>query len=470
MPGAGSERKAVVIGGGLAGCEAALQIARLGHPVELHEMKPVKFSPAHKRDGFAELVCSNSLGSEGEDSAPGLLKEEMRELGSAVLDAAESARVPAGKALGVDRAVFSEAMTKRVAAEPLIRVVRGECPDLPDGDPVIVATGPLTSDALAASLAQRLGTGTLYFYDSISPIVAADSIDFEETYFANRYEPEANDYLNCPMDRTLYERFVEAILSAEKVPLRNFEAMRCFEACLPIEVLAERGIQTLAFGPMKPVGLEDPRTGKRPHAVVQLRRENQPTTLYNMVGFQTRMKWGAQKEVFRMIPGLENAEFVRFGSMHRNTYIDSPKLLRPDLSLRADPRLLFAGQIVGVEGYVESAAMGIWAGLVALVRLRGAVDPPIPPPETAIGALIRAVTTRPLSGAFSPMNVNFGLLPPVEGVKGGKEARRRKLAERARSRSAAWREELAKRLGEPYHRLECRADPDRRWSSASSNT
>jgi methylenetetrahydrofolate--tRNA-(uracil-5-)-methyltransferase len=313
---------------------------------------------------------------------------------------------------------------------------------------VIVASGPLTSDALSEDLVRRVGSQLLYFYDSISPIVSADSIDPAKTFFASRYEPGKEDYLNCPMDRVTYEKFVEEIRKSEKVPIRAFEAMRCFEACLPIEVLAERGVETLAFGPMKPVGLEDPRTGKRPHAVVQLRRENHPTTLYNLVGFQTRMKWGEQERIFRTIPGLEKAEFARMGSMHRNTYIESPKALAPDLSLRSDPRLLLAGQIVGVEGYVESAAMGVWAGLVAVGRLNG-TELPIPPPETALGALLRSVTTVPVHGIFSPMNVNFGLFPPVADNKGGKEARRRKIAERAHDRSAEWRERLEKGLGRP---------------------
>jgi methylenetetrahydrofolate--tRNA-(uracil-5-)-methyltransferase len=433
----------------LAGCEAACLIARYGFAVDLVEMKPQKFSPAHKRETLGELVCSNSLGADEWDTAPGLLKHEMTKLGSAVLDAAKRSRVPAGRALGVDRDRFSESITEAVAGQPEIRLIREECPAVPEEGLVILASGPLTSDPLAADLAKRIGSQMLYFYDSISPIVSADSIDYSKTYFASRYEPGKEDYLNCPMDRVTYEKFVEEILKAEKVPIRVFEAMRCFEACLPIEVLAERGRDTLAFGPMKPVGLEDPSTGRRPHAVVQLRRENNPTTLYNLVGFQTRMKWGEQKRVFAMIPGLERAEFVRMGSMHRNTYLDSPKLLGSDLALKTDPRIMIAGQVVGVEGYVESAAMGIWAGLVAVARMKGLEAPPIPPPETAMGALLRAVATAPLHGVFSPMNVNFGLFPPVADNKGGKEARRRRIVERARAALDGWRDRLKQKLGEP---------------------
>ncbi len=442
-----------VVGGGLAGCEAARMLARCGHRVDLYEMKPKKFSPAHGLETLAELVCSNSLGSEGEDTAPGVLKREMRDLGSVILEAAEGARVPAGKALAVDRGKFSDAVTARLKDEPLIRVIREECEKVPDRDVVIVATGPLTSDALAEDLKKRVGADTLYFYDSISPIVTAESIDTTKTYFGNRYDSEADDYLNCPMDRTLYEGFVEKILAAEKTAVRDFEAMRCFEACLPIEVLAERGLQTLAFGPMKPVGLEDPSTGKRPYAVVQLRRENAPTTLYNMVGFQTRMKWGSQKEVFRMIPGLEHAEFARYGSMHRNTYIDSPRLLRPDLGLKKEPRILLAGQIAGVEGYMESAALGQWAGIVTAARLMGSPEPPSPPRETAIGSLLHAIVTVPLHGAFSPMNINFGLFPPAREARGGKEARRHEIARRASEAFSSWREKLEQSLSVPFTAL-----------------
>jgi len=445
----GSKNKeaVIIIGGGLAGCEAASMIARFGHPVLLYEMKPKKFSPAHQREGLAEIVCSNSLGAEEEGSAPGLLKYEMKQLGSVILEAANQSRVPAGKALAVDRDRFSEITTEVIHRQPLIKVIREECEELPKEGLAIVATGPLTSESLASDLAGKIGTDTLYFYDSISPIVTADSIDYSKTYFASRYENDSSDYLNCPMDRETYDQFVKAILMAEKVPVRHFEALKCFEACLPIEVLVERGHETLAFGPMKPVGLVSPRTGKKPHALVQLRRENIPTTLYNLVGFQTRMKWGEQKRIFRMIPGLENAEFVRFGSMHRNTYLNSPKVLHLDLSLKVDQRILIAGQITGVEGYVESAAMGQWTGLVALARLRGVKHLPVPPKETAIGALLRAVTTTPLHGVFSPMNINFGLFPPLE-ASGGKEVRRRLMVERARKASDRWKGQIFDAIGE----------------------
>ena len=446
-----SKNRAIVIGGGLAGCEAAMMIARYGHPVDLYEMKPKRFSPAHKSEQLGEIVCSNSFGTLDAVSAPGLLKEEMRSLGSVLLRCAEESKVPAGKALAVDRERFSEAMTRAVAAEANIRVLREECTQIPDDAIVVVATGPLTADSLAKDLGQRVGKSTLYFYDSISPIVAANSVDYEKTYYMSRYDSESQDYLNCPMDRETYERFVGEILTAEKVPVHSFEALRCFEACLPIEVLAERGPDTLAFGPMKPVGLEDPKTGRRPHAVVQLRRENQPTTLFNLVGFQTRLKWGEQKRIFRMIPGLENADFVRLGSMHRNTYLDSPALLNTDLSLQVDSRIFVAGQLTGVEGYVESAAMGQWAGLNVISRLEEKKKLPVPPPETAIGALIKTVTTRPPHGVFSPMNINFGLLPPVAEVKGRrkerKAERRERMVRRALQAALVWRDTIIGQIG-----------------------
>jgi methylenetetrahydrofolate--tRNA-(uracil-5-)-methyltransferase len=349
----------------------------------------------------------------------------------------------------VDREEFARRVTATVASFRNIRLIRKECRSIPEEGWVILASGPLTSDDLAADLLRRVGSDVLYFYDSISPIVSAESIDLTKTFFGSRYEPGKEDYLNCPMDRVTYEKFVDEVRKAEKVPLRAFEAMRCFEACLPIEVLAERGRDTLAFGPMKPVGLEDPRTGARPHAVVQLRRENHPTTLYNLVGFQTRMKWGEQKRVFAMIPGLERAEFVRMGSMHRNTYLDSPDVLSLDVSLKKDPRILVAGQIAGVEGYVESAAIGQWAGLVLASRLKGLAEPAFPPAETAIGALLRAITTPPLHGVFSPMNINFGLFPPLADLRGGKEIRRKRTAERAHRTAEEWRGRMEETLGKP---------------------
>lgn len=436
-----------VIGGGLSGVEAANMIARLGHKVVLYEMRPTVLTPAHKTDQLAELVCSNSLGSDQSDSASGVLKEEMQFLGSLVLEAAYQTPIPAGKALGVDREKFANHITRHIEAQPKIVIERKESTQLPQGLS-IVATGPLTSEAFSQALLAKLNSDTLYFYDSISPIVDASTIDYDKTFFGSRYQEDQDDYLNCPMDRTLYEKFVSAIIKAEKTPVHHFEEMKCFEGCLPVEVLAERGLETLAFGPMKPVGLIDPKTGKRSYAVVQLRRENFPTTMYNLVGFQSRMKWGEQKKVFQMIPGLENAEFVRFGSMHRNTYLESPKHLSPNLSLKTDPNVFFAGQITGVEGYVESSAMGLWSGITSVARLRG-VDVPPPPNTTAMGALIHTITTRPLHGVFSPMNINFGLFPPLETNEKQKEVRRKKMLDRARRDFDEWRKHLSQILKEP---------------------
>ncbi len=442
-----------VIGGGLAGAEAAWVLARFGWPVRLWEMKPKRFSPAHRSEGLGELVCSNSFGSGEILSGPGILKDELKHLGSIVMQAAELARVPAGQALSVDRSRFSEVITSRLESNPLIEIVREECEEIPAEGKTIVATGPLTSDVLAQDLAVRLGQGTLYFYDSISPIVTAESIDYDKAYFRSRYQEDNDDYLNCPLDEETYFRFVEEVRRAEKAPIRSFEALRCFEACLPIEKLVERGEKTLAFGPMKPVGLEHPKTGARPFAVVQLRRENLPTTLYNLVGFQTRMKWPEQKRVFRLIPGLEKAEFARYGSIHRNTYLDSPSLLNPDLSLKLDPRISVAGQLTGVEGYVESAAMGLWAGLAMIF---GEKDQTIPPPETALGGLIRSITTRPPHGCFAPMNMNFGLFPPLTAEKLDKKRRREKMVVRAKAAAAEWRERAFSGLG----RIEAEEETD----------
>lgn len=412
-----------VIGGGMAGVEAATMLARLGIPVRLYEMRPKKTTAAHQLSTMGELVCSNSFGAMAPNTAPGLLKYEMLQLKSIILQAAEQTKVPAGKALAVDRVLFSEWIDEYIHGEDNIEVVRDECENIPEDGFVIVASGPLTSDALAEDLTQRIGQGSLYFYDSISPIVASDSIDYSKVFFGSRYQENQDDYLNCPMDRTLYEAFVEAIVASEKVPVKAFEALKCFESCLPVEVLAERGLQTLAFGPMKPVGLIDPKTGKRPYAVIQLRRENSPTTMYNLVGFQSRMKWGDQKKVFQMIPGLENAEFVRFGSMHRNTYIDSPKSLNPDMSLKVDPRIHIAGQITGVEGYVESAAMGQWAALSIAAKVFNHPEFRTPPRASAFGSLIEGITQGPLHGQFSPININFGLLPPLENKGGGRQSK-----------------------------------------------
>jgi methylenetetrahydrofolate--tRNA-(uracil-5-)-methyltransferase len=402
-----------VIGGGLAGCEAAWQLLRRGAPVRLCEMKPEQYSPAHKSPLLAELVCSNSLRSDGLDNAVGLLKEEMRRMDSLVMAAAEAARVPAGKALAVDRTAFSRFIEEKLAENENLSIIRGEITQIPEEGIVIIASGPLTSDGLAAAIAELTHADSLNFYDAISPIVDADSIDMTVAFAASRYGHGTPDYLNCPFSREEYETFWKALVAADEVPLRDFETKKFFEGCLPIEVIAKRGIETLAYGPMKPVGLIDPRTGLQPHAVVQLRREDREGILYNIVGFQTKMTWPAQRRVLRMIPGLQNAEFARYGSIHRNTFIDSPRLLLPSLRLRSDERLFFAGQITGVEGYVESAAMGLLAGINVSALLSGR-EPLLPPPETALGALVGHLTNTDTKN-FQPMNVTFGLFPPLPG-------------------------------------------------------
>ncbi len=431
--------KITIIGGGLAGCEAAWQAAGRGVRVVLHEMKPVQFSPAHHLEGLAELVCSNSLRGESLENAVGLLKEELRRGGSLFMAAADATRVPAGGALAVDRELFSRCMTERIAAHPLIELVRGEVTEIPADDCVVIASGPLTSAALAGRIRELTGP-YLYFYDAIAPIVAADSIDCSKTFFASRYgKGEGDDYLNSPLDEEEYRAFVAALIAGEKVPVRDFEKMIHFEGCMPVEELAERGLETLRFGPMKPVGLTDPRTGAEPHAVVQLRKENREGTLYNLVGFQTKLTWPEQKKVFRMLPGLENAEFVRLGSMHRNTFINAPQLLEPTFRMKQDPRILFAGQITGVEGYVESAASGYLAGLNA-ARLACGLAPTVPPAATAMGSLVGHITNAEAKH-FQPMNINYGLFPDLPGrVK--KKERRAKLAERALAEFDAWLEKV----------------------------
>jgi methylenetetrahydrofolate--tRNA-(uracil-5-)-methyltransferase len=401
-----------VIGGGLAGTEAAWQLLRRGHAVDLFEMRPGTSSPAHKTALLAELVCSNSLRASSRENAVGLLKEEMRLLGSIMMDSAAKAAVPAGRALAVDRRIFSLFTEDQLLSRERFRLVRRECTEIPDTTPAIIATGPLTSDSLASGIASLTGNRDLYFYDAISPIIEADSIDFDQVFSASRYDDEdGGDYLNCPLEKEEYDLFWNALVAAEEVPLRDFEEAKFFEGCLPVEVIAKRGIETLVFGPMKPVGLRDPRTGKQPYAVVQLRRENREATLYNMVGFQTKLTWPEQRRIFRMIPGLKEAEFVRLGSIHRNTYINSPVLLDQSLQLRAKPGIFFAGQITGVEGYVESAAMGLLAGLSAACLAEGRPFIP-PPPTTALGALLRYITSAE-SRTFQPMNVNFGIFPPI---------------------------------------------------------
>jgi methylenetetrahydrofolate--tRNA-(uracil-5-)-methyltransferase len=402
-----------IIGGGLAGCEAAWQLLRRGRRVRLCEMKPERFSPAHKSPHLAELVCSNSLRSGALENAVGLLKEEMRRLDSLILAAADATAVPAGKALAVDRIAFSHFIEEKLAAQPRLKLIRGEVTEIPPEGITIIASGPLTSDALARAIAAWTGGEYLYFYDAISPIVEGESIDPDRVFAASRYGHGEADYLNCPMDRETYENFWMELTKAEEVPLRSFEEIKCFEGCLPIEVIARRGIDTLAYGPMKPVGLIDPRMGGQPHAVVQLRREDREGILYNIVGFQTKLTWPEQRRIFRIIPGLENAEFVRYGSVHRNTFLDAPTLLTANLQLRSLPRLFFAGQITGVEGYVESTAMGLLAGLNASRYLSGREMIP-PPRETALGALVGHINNADRK-PFQPMNVTFGLFPPLPG-------------------------------------------------------
>ena len=421
-----------IIGGGLAGAEAAWQVARLRVPVALHEMRPARITPAHRTARLAELVCSNSLKSEQEGSAPWLLKEELRRLGSLLLEAAQIARVPGGHALTVDRDAFAAEVTRAIEAEPLIELRREEVAEVPAEGVVIIATGPLTSDALAASIARLTGEDRLYFYDAISPIVDAESVDTGIAFRASRYDKSLDgtgDYLNCPFDREQYEAFLDALLQAEAATAHIAEDSACyFEACLPIEELARRGRDTLRFGPMKPMGLVDPRTGRRPWAVVQLRQEDLRAASYNLVGFQNHMKFADQARVLRMIPGLERAEFLRYGQIHRNTYINAPALVAPTLQLRAEPRVLFAGQISGVEGYVESIATGLMAGRHAAALARGGEPRPFPR-ETALGSLCAYVSGADARG-YQPANITFDLLPQLD------EATRRRLRHDKRARHA----------------------------------
>ena len=402
-------QKATVIGAGLAGCEAAWQLARRGVHVTLHEMKPDRFTPAHHSAGFAELVCSNSLRSDQLTNAVGLLKEEMRQLGSLIMEAADRVRVPAGGALAVDREAFSAYITDQIQAHPLITVLRGEVTQIPQGN-VIIATGPLTSDALAEQIAQLEGLETLNFYDAAAPIVSGESLDMTRVFRMSRYG-RGDDYLNCPMNREEYLAFYEALLSAEKAEVHGFDGSQVFEGCMPIEVMASRGEMVMAFGPMKPVGLVDPRTGREPYAAVQLRAENKEGTMYNLVGFQTRLKWGEQKRVFSMIPGLENAEFLRYGVMHRNTFLHSPGFLDEHYQMITRPGTYFAGQMTGVEGYVESASSGMVAG-ISLARQMLSMEPVDFTRLTAIGALGYHVAQA--TGDFQPMNANFGLIDAYE--------------------------------------------------------
>lgn len=427
------EKRIIIAGGGLAGSEAAHAASKLGIKVKLYEMRPVKMSPAHDTGDLGELVCSNSLKSDSIENASGILKEEMRQLGSLVIEAAEKTRVPAGKALAVDRIAFARYITGKLENNPLVEIAREEFRQIPEspGTPLIIATGPLTSESLAEDIRDLTDSGHLYFYDAISPIIDGDSIDYSRVYRASRYENGGEgegDYINCPINKEGYYALVEEILKAEKTETRDFEKGIYFESCLPVEEIVERGRDTLRFGPARPVGLRDPRTGITPYAVVQLRSENIERSMYNMVGFQTKLKYPEQRRIFRMIPGLEKAEFMRYGSVHRNTYIDSPRLLHETLQLKNHDRIFFAGQIVGVEGYIEAAAMGIIAGINA-ARAAMCEAPIVPSPETAIGSLLRYISDGSIKN-FQPMNINFGLFTPP-GEKVPKSRKKSYIAERA---------------------------------------
>lgn len=437
-----------IVGGGLAGCECAWRLAQAGLAVRLFEMKPLKRSPAHAEDGLAELVCSNSLRSEDPDSAVGQLKIEMREAGSLVMEAAEATRVPAGKALAVDRRLFSDHMTHAMESHPLIEVVRAEVesldsPLLAGAERVVVAAGPLASDALAASLVAAIGGEGLFFYDAIAPIVEADSVDMEHAFWGSRYRPEDDDYLNCPLTEEEYKTFVRELLAAKTVPCREFEEHVHFEGCLPIEEMAARGEMTLAFGPMKPVGLDDPRTGRRPYAVLQLRAENRERTTFNLVGFQTKLTYPEQKRVFGLIPALRHAEYARLGSIHRNTFVNAPAVLSDELELKARPGVHLAGQITGVEGYLESAACGLWVGLLLAAKAKGFALP-MPPRETTLGALLSHLRTPTKN--FQPSNVQFGLSPALD-KRAGRKKRKTLYAERAREHWALWHAEHVRDQG-----------------------
>lgn len=429
-----------LIGAGLAGSEAAWQLAKAGIAVRLYEMRPKRMTPAHHTDGFAELVCSNSLRGAGLENAVGLLKEEMRRLDSLVMEAADATRVPAGGALAVDRDNFSAYITQKLSQHPLITVVREEMTELPAAGIVIIASGPLTSAPLAAKLKEMTGEEYFYFYDAAAPIVTGDSLDMNKVFRASRYGKGDEDYLNCPMTKAEYEAFLHELITAERVPAKDFEKEIFFEGCMPVEEMASRGPETLRFGPLKPVGLMDSRTGEQPYAVVQLRQDNAAGTLYNLVGFQTHLRWPEQERVFRMIPGLEQAEFVRLGVMHRNTFINSPRLLEPTLQMKTKPSVLFAGQMTGVEGYLESAATGLVAGLNAVRLARGAAVLCFPV-DTAIGALCNYITTADAKH-FQPMNINFGLLPPLGYKIREKRMKNQAIATRALESLGKFKENL----------------------------
>jgi len=439
-----------VIGGGLAGCEAAWALAERGVSVTLHEMRPVTMTPAHQTERLAELVCSNTFKSVEPTHAHGLLKAEMRLLGSVVLQAADEARIPGGSALAVDRRAFATGVESRVLAHPNVTLVRAEVTAL--ASPAIIATGPLTSDTLAAAIAARLGVASLAFYDAIAPIVSADSLDYSRLFKASRYgKGGGDDYWNAPFTREAYEAFVAALIAGEQyVPGHEFDQVPYFEGCLPVEEMAQRGVETLRFGPMKPIGLVDPTTGREPYAVVQLRQEDRAAQMWNLVGFQTRLKTGAQQQIFRMIPGLEHAEFLRCGSIHRNSYLNAPQALTPHLSAKDDPQLLFAGQLTGVEGYTESAATGMLAG-VNLARILSGEEPLLPPATTMLGALYRYLReTEP--ARFQPMNANFGLLEPLANPPRDKFKKKEALAARALAHMEAFVQDLTPRP--PLHVVE----------------
>ena len=425
-----------VYGAGLAGCEAAWQIANRDTNVVLHEMKPQKYSPAHHSPDFAELVCSNSLRSDSISNAVGLLKEELTRLGSLIMEAAHATKVPAGSALAVDRTLFASYVTEKIKKHPRIRIVEEEVTSIPEGQITVVATGPLTSDDMASYIAQDLNCRGLHFFDAAAPIVDFSSINMDIAFFASRYDKGDADYINCPMTREQYDVFYQALVSAEEAQLKEFDReeqkrnLKVFEGCMPVEVMAKRGYDTLRFGPLKPVGLIDPRVGKEYHAVVQLRKENKEGSMYNLVGFQTHLTYPEQRRVFRLIPGLENAEFLRYGTMHRNTYLDSPTLLNGDYSMRAMPHIYFAGQMTGVEGYIESAGSGFVAGINA-VRHASGEQPYIFPRTTMLGAMAHYVSHGGV-GAFTPMNANFGIIEPLaQRVKGGKTVKNQALADRS---------------------------------------
>ena len=431
-----------VYGAGLAGCEAAYAAASRGVAVRLYEMKPKRFTPAHHSEGFAELVCSNSLRSDRVTNGVGLLKEEMRRLGSLILEAADATRVPAGSALAVDRTLFSQYVSDKIRSHPLITVIEEEVSSVPEGEITVIATGPLTSDKMAEYIRDSLGCDGLHFFDAAAPIVDASTIDMDVAFFASRYDKGDADYINCPMTREQYDVFYNALISAEEAPLKAFDKeeqkdLTVFEGCMPVEVMAKRGYDALRYGPLKPVGLVDKRTGDRSFAVVQLRKENAEGTMYNLVGFQTHLTFPEQKRVFRLIPGLENAEFLRYGVMHRNTYLNSPGLLTKTYAMRSRPELFFAGQMTGVEGYVESAGSGLVAGLNAARLALG--EPPIEFPRTMMLGAMAMYVSEGGTGSFQPMNANFGIVEPLETrVKGGKVARYEVYAERALKETDAY--------------------------------